>query len=388
MEKLLSKIFSLAIILAANVLPYVSAEKTFDIYVYCSYESSDSRALLEYLSSELKQNVIIYDVADQSNYGRFLELRRTLILSIEEQPQNQKGCEICLLNKYAKSYNLPIAGFFWEGKLAIITVGVTQPEAIEQLLNVNVGDGVLVVKNNQTYIITDETVKSKLERLFIEEGVNPPLTALISLALSDSINPCTFAVFTALLLITLNALGKNRTIVIGACFILAIFISYYALGLGLIQFFALTPNLDKIVSVIGVFIGVFNIVRGLRPNFKSPLPKIIRKFISSQIDKSFLSPIASFLLGLILSLTLLPCTGGPYLIGAILLAPLKSIQKYAYLALYNIIFVAPLIVILLLISLSAEYSRKIKTFRSSRLGAMEFASGLILVAVCLYILLQ
>lgn len=388
MEKILLKLFSLTLILVVNALPYISAKKTFDIYIYCSYESSSSRALLEYLTKELKQNVIVYDLTDQSNYGRFLGLKRTLILSIEEQSKNQKGCEICLLSKYANSYNPPIAGFFLHGNLSIITVGVTQPEAIEQLLNINVGDNLIIVKNNQTYVITDENVKSKLEELFIEESVNLPFIALISLALSDSINACTFAVFTALLLITLNTLGKNRAIIIGTCFISAIFISYYLLGLGLIRFFALIPNIGKIVSILGIFIGVFNIVRGLRPDFKSPLPKTIRKFITPQIDESFLSPIASFFLGLIISLTLLPCTGGPYLIGVILLASLEPIQKYAYLALYNVIFIAPLIIILLLISLSAECSRKIKTFRSSKLGVMEFASGLILLAVCLYILLQ
>ncbi|MEM1515688.1 MAG: hypothetical protein QXH24_06570 [Candidatus Bathyarchaeia archaeon] len=212
---------------------------------------------------------------------------------------------------------------------------------------------------------------------------------LTSLALSDSLNPCTFAVFTALLLISLNAFGRKRTMITGTCFILAVFSGYYALGLGLIQFFACLPNIDKIASALGIFIGALNIIRGVKSKFKSPVPRALQGFINSRIDKSSLGPAASFLTGFIISLTLLPCIGGgPYIVGITILSPLDAIQRCAYLALYNTIFVAPLIIILLVSFASTKYFRRIKIFRSKRLRSMEFASGVILTFICLYMILS
>ncbi|MEM2352129.1 MAG: hypothetical protein QXT26_06955 [Thermoproteota archaeon] len=175
----------------------------------------------------------------------------------------------------------------------------------------------------------------------------------------------------------------------GTCFILAVFSGYYALGLGLIQFFACLPNIDKIASALGIFIGALNIIRGVKSKFKSPVPRALQGFINSRIDKSSLGPAASFLTGFIISLTLLPCIGGgPYIVGITILSPLDAIQRCAYLALYNTIFVAPLIIILLVSFASTKYFRRIKIFRSKRLRSMEFASGVILTFICLYMILS
>jgi len=214
-------------------------------------------------------------------------------------------------------------------------------------------------------------------------------SSLILLALADSVNPCTFAVYTALLLTSSYYLGKKKTVTTGLSFILAVFIGYYILGLGLLQLFSvIVPHLTKALAFIGLAIGVFSIISGLKPEYKSPIPRSLRSFIDIRISKSYVSPLASFLLGLIASVTLLPCSSGPYLVGLGLLSTFKeSAQAYLLLALYNTIFVAPLIVILAAILLSRRLSHKIKAFRSTKLGIMELMSGVLLTLVCSYLLL-
>ena len=181
------------------------------------------------------------------------------------------------------------------------------------------------------------------------------------LAFADSINPCTFAVFTALLLISLHMLGKIRTALTGISFILAVYICYYMLGLGLIRSLTRIPYTDKIVPIIGFIIGGKSVVSSLKQEFKSSVPKIFRKYIEKCLEKAYLSPTASFMLGVLASFTLLPCSGGPYVVGLGLLSILKEkLHAYLLLALYNIIFVMPLLVILLMMLISQKYMRNLK----------------------------
>ena len=108
-----------------------------------------------------------------------------------------------------------------------------------------------------------------------------------------------------------------------------------------------------------------------------------------QISKSYVSPIASFTLGVAASFTLLPCSSGPDIVGLGLLSALKDpVQAYLLLTLYNTLFVIPLIGVLFAILASSAYARNIKAFRSTRLGIMELISGSLLTMVCAYQLLS
>ena len=160
------------------------------------------------------------------------------------------------------------------------------------------------------------------------------------------------------------------------------------MGIGLIYLFARIPYIDKIVAVFGLIIGVVGISLGLRPQFRSLVPKSMSGTIDSLIRKTYATPITSFFLGVVISFTLLPCSSGPYVVGTSLLSTLEGgVYQYLLLTLYNLIFIAPLIVILIAVLLIREYVKKIKVFRSKNLGAMELISGLLLVLISIYILL-
>ena len=62
--------------------------------------------------------------------------------------------------------------------------------------------------------------------------------------------------------------------------------------------------------------------------------------------KSVTSPLGAFLIGFLVSLFLLPCTSGPYIVILGMLAErAQRVQAIMYLILYNAIFVSPMILI-------------------------------------------
>jgi len=385
--------------LLASYPHYVLANQPVEVYIY-SYRS-DLESLLRYLDNKPYWNVTVCSLNNLDVYGRYLKIAGTLILSVPslhgDQINELSGCRKCMELEIKALVPPPLIGFFRNGELLIVTIGVVDPEELDQAFKVKAEKGTTIFTNNGTYFLDDEAAKSRLEELFLNqrnklqswktEYLSNLIMPIFLLALSDSINPCIFTVFTALLLIASYSLSKSKVATIGLSFVSAVFIGYYILGLGLIQILMGVPYLHKITAIMGLLVGALVINRGLKKDYKSPLPKSLRGFMSSLIYKSYAGPASSFLLGLVSSFMLLPCSSGPYIVGLGLLSTLRSFQAYFLLALYNIIFITPLIVIFVAILISKRYSRKVKAFRSKRLNIVEFLSGILLVTICTFILL-
>ncbi len=91
------------------------------------------------------------------------------------------------------------------------------------------------------------------------------------------------------------------------------------------------------------------------------------------------------LLGILVSLFELPCTGGIYLAILTMMSISKSFAV-SYLLLYNLIFVLPLIIISFIIYKGASPG-KIEKWREHEKKWMKLVAGLIMIALGLYILL-
>lgn len=91
------------------------------------------------------------------------------------------------------------------------------------------------------------TVEKNLQQRLSFFGIMLPA------ALSDSINPCAFAVM-LLLLSTILAKHKSRKKMIfaGVLFALAVFLSYLAMGIGLFSALATATNTFVIKLVVGI----------------------------------------------------------------------------------------------------------------------------------------
>jgi cytochrome c biogenesis protein CcdA/thiol-disulfide isomerase/thioredoxin len=176
------------------------------------------------------------------------------------------------------------------------------------------------------------------------------LTTIISAAVIDSINPCAFSVL-IFLLVYLMALGsKKKVLKIGLTYIFAVFVVYFLSGLGLfvvIQQANITKSVYLIAAIVAIGAGLINVKDFFwyGKGITLAIPESGKSTIEKYIHKASIP--AAIILGILVSLFELPCTGGVYLaILGLLSTKMTLWQGIPYLLLYNIIFVLPLFIIL------------------------------------------
>ncbi|MGA9533672.1 MAG: cytochrome c biogenesis protein CcdA [Anaerolineales bacterium] len=177
------------------------------------------------------------------------------------------------------------------------------------------------------------------------------LPAVIVTGLLDSVNPCAFAVILLLLafLFTLRQ-SRGRVLKLGGVYIGMIFLVYFAIGLGLLQAvrFSDEPHfIARVGSWILIGLGGINLIEYFFPQFpiKLHMPKIAGAKTNELIGRATFP--ATVGAGLLVGLCTFPCSGGVY-VSIITLLNAKTTMAWgiAYLGLYNLLFVLPLILIL------------------------------------------
>jgi cytochrome c biogenesis protein CcdA len=178
------------------------------------------------------------------------------------------------------------------------------------------------------------------------------LPAVVVTGLLDSINPCAFAVI-LLLLAFLFTLRKARSHILklGFVYIAMIFLVYFAIGLGLLGTVRLSDEphfVARLGSWILIGLGAVNLIEYYVPEFpiKLHMPAFAGARAHELIRKATLP--ATIGAGILVGLCTFPCSGGIY-VSVITLLNAKTTMAWgvSYLALYNIMFVLPLIAILL-----------------------------------------
>lgn len=211
----------------------------------------------------------------------------------------------------------------------------------------------------------------------------PPLIGVA--ALIDSINPCAFSIL-LLTIAFLLSIGKLRSSVlaIGSAYILGIFVVYLVIGLGLLQTLHLfdTPHfMAKVGASLLVLLGLINVTKEFVPAFpvKLGIPHAAHQKIAVLMEKASV-PTAVALGGLV-GLCEFPCTGGPYLM---VLGLLHDHATYftgvGYLIMYNLIFILPLVLILLVAS-DKTLLGKVQAWQQGERRAMRWGGGVAMVAL-------
>jgi len=223
------------------------------------------------------------------------------------------------------------------------------------------------------------------------QKVDLTLPAIIGASLVDAINPCAFAVLIILMTTILAAGGGRKALFTGISFSLAIFISYFLMGLGIykvLSFGSLALIFYKVVGVLAIILGLLNLKDYFwyGKGFLMEVPMSWRPKLKSLI-KSVTSPQGAFFIGIVVSLFLLPCTSGPYIVILGMMAK-KTLETQAilYLVLYNLIFVSPMLLITLAVykGFSPEKAEEI---RLKRLKTLHLIAGVIMLAMGAIILL-
>ncbi len=215
----------------------------------------------------------------------------------------------------------------------------------------------------------------------------PTLGLVVGSAAIDSINPCAIGVLILMVSVVLGQGGSPaRLLKVGTAYIFAIFATYLVAGLGLVYFFSAIPIV--IAEYLSIAVGLLVIAAGVLE---------IKDFFwygkgfSLQIPTKFANKIHDWstqnqsiwgvmLLGAFVAAVELPCTGAPYLAIITILRVDFNVVALGLMVLYNIIFVAPLITILLMIVGGTKISDVSKWKEESK-GTMRLGMGLLLVAL-------
>ncbi len=227
--------------------------------------------------------------------------------------------------------------------------------------------------------------------VYAQEIALPAIPIIISTGIVDSINPCAIGVM-ILLISTLLALShdKKRMIITGLIYILAVYITYFLAGIGLLLFI----QRFNLAELIGIVVGFIIIILGLIEVkdfwwYGKGISLAIPYKRSLQIEKMVkkISIPGAIVLGMFVAAVELPCTGGPYLAITALLAKIGlSPLVVGYLLFYNFLFVLPLIIILLLAYFGSNI-KKIQKWKQKNKKWMRLITGLVLISLGILLIL-
>ena len=219
------------------------------------------------------------------------------------------------------------------------------------------------------------------------------ITAVLGAAAVDAVNPCACAVLVLLLgTILVGRRKRGDVIKAGLAFTASTFISYLLMGLGLIYVIRIAGIQQYIyigVSVLAILIGLGNVKESIWPGkwFGMEVPRSWRPRIQSITTRVTSIP-GAFGIGFLVSVFLLPCTSGPYIVVIGMLSDASSrMLALGLLLLYNLVFILPFIFITLGVGFGLTTTARVERLRRQKLTKIHLATGLVMLIIGLGLIL-
>ena len=225
------------------------------------------------------------------------------------------------------------------------------------------------------------------------------LTKITTLALADAVNPCVIAILTIVLVTILiqNPEKRKKVLQAGLALTAAVFIGYLFYGLVLIQLFktfveftsSFSVYLYKGLAIFAMILGALNIkdyfdykpggIATEMPMFMRPHAKLLIKKITS--------PTGAFFIGILVTIFLLPCTIGPYIIASGLLSEIAFIKTIPWLLYYNIVFILPMLFIVGLVFGGFVVVEEVSGWKERNIRYLHLITGILLFLVGISLLM-
>jgi len=322
--------------------------------------------------------------AKEENFLEELEGKYPLSISRYEVYFNQDNREI--FEKTMKEHSMEVGGvptLIIKDKI-IVGFSDSISELIEQEIKKCYEEICMAGSENTTQIIGSSSPAEDPRTSEFKNRLTIP--AVVSAAFIDSINPCEFAILILLLTTILSTGSKKRAFLAGLAFSVAIYLSYFLMGLGLysaVKVAGINRIFYIVVSAIAILVGLFNLKDYFFYGkwFVTEVPLSWRPEMKRLI-KSITSIPGAFLMGFVISLFLLPCTSGPYIVILGLLAEAAT-KSYAImlLLLYNLVFIVPMLAITFIVSFGFASTEKLEIWRIRNLRKFHLIAGIMMLLI-------
>lgn len=218
------------------------------------------------------------------------------------------------------------------------------------------------------------------------------------LAIADSVNPCAIAVLAMILMAILikNPEKRKKVLLTGLIFVLAVYIGYLIYGLIIVQFFKTFAGLLRGgsgyvyngLAILAMIIGALNIKDFFyykKGGIATEMPLFLRPKLK-RIISEITSPIGAFIIGFLVTLFLLPCTIGPYIVASGLISELGFLKTIPWLLYYNLIFVIPMLLITLITYWGFTRVEDVSAWKERNIKKLHLIAGILLFLVGLGLL--
>ena len=282
--------------------------------------------------------------------------------------------------------------FIFNGKFIVGFQSGHHDALIREMIDMNKSDGESCGDQCQECKenVIDIPVLGKIDAQLVSL---PSFTFIIGLL--DGVNPC--AMWVLMFLLTLLVAAKNRAkvIMIGSVFVLSSGIVYFLFmtaWLNIFTFMGMTSDVTIGLGIVAIVMGRINMkeffffkqgVSLMIPDKVKPkLFEKMRKVINNK--NTFLSILGTIALAFFVNLIELGCTIGlPAIYTRVLsIQHISTFKRYFFMALYNVYYVIPLAIIVLIFVITMgkhrfeeKHAKKLKLVS----GALMLALGLILI---------
>ncbi len=246
-------------------------------------------------------------------------------------------------------------------------------------------------------------------RTIVERFRSFGLLTVVGAGLLDGLNPCAFATIIFFVsYLTISGRKGREVLAVGAAFTVGVFLAYLAVGLGLHHLLGLFGNLlttlgrwlyglmAALCAVLAVvsFMDYRKARRGEIGDMALNLPHGLRMRINAIIRRGRHSRTlvaGAFVTGILVSFLELACTGQVYLptIIFVMSVPAMRSRAVSFLVLYNLLFIAPLVVVFILVWYGTTGTKQLTSFLQRHAATVKLGTALLflLLAVWLFITL-
>lgn len=234
--------------------------------------------------------------------------------------------------------------------------------------------------------------------------------AIIGSGLVDGINPCAFAVIVFFIsFLTVYKYNRREIILVGSAYCAAVFIAYVLIGVGLFKFLYAMQTFSYVIKAFYVitagicllffFLSLYDfwiykktkksekMLLQLPASLKVRIHKIMGFFLRDKHESAWRLVLAALAVGFCVSLVEAVCTGqvyGPTIV-LIMQDPAYRARAVAYLLLYNLMFILPLVLIFVLSVLGYE-SKGFNEFLKKHLGLTKLLLCVVFLGLFLLLL--